>query len=44
MPNMKKYNKSIGTDVSGNDFKPFTETSGTSLTHMANVLGMCTTV
>lgn len=30
MPNMKKYNKSIGTDVSGNDFKPFTETSGTS--------------
>ena len=27
---MKKYNKSIGTDVSGNDFKPFTETSGTS--------------
>lgn len=30
MPNMKKYNKSIGTDESGNDFKPFTETSGTS--------------
>ncbi len=30
MPNLKKYTKSIGTDTSGSDFKPFVESSKAS--------------
>lgn len=30
MPNLKKYNQSIGTDASGSDFKPFVESTSTS--------------
>ena len=44
MPNLKKYTKSIGTDTSGSDFKPFVESSKASLILKDNVLGMFTIV